>query len=211
MASSSSAVAGRAQAPRHKLFDDLQALLTGALLAGFGVLLFREAGLVPGGTVGLALLLHYVVKVDLSWTLLAANAPFYLLACLRMGREFTIKTLCAVGLLALFAWLLPMGLAIRSLAPPLAAVLGGLMCGMGMLVLFRHNASLGGFNVLVLYLQQRFGFSPGKTQMALDALIVSGGGLLVADLPRIGSSVLAVVTLNLVLAINHRPGRYLGA
>lgn len=47
--------------------------------------------------------------------------------------------------------------------------------------------------------------------MVLDALIVLGGGLLVADLARVGSSVLAVVTLNLVLAINHRPGRYLAA
>jgi uncharacterized membrane-anchored protein YitT (DUF2179 family) len=209
MALSSSTAGDLTRSPRHRLFDDLQALLTGALLAAFGVLLFRQAGLVPGGTVGLALLLHYGVEVELSWALLAANAPFYVLASLRMGREFTLKTLLAVGLLALFAWLLPMGVAIESLAPPLAAVLGGLLCGVGMLVLFRHKASLGGFNVLVLYLQQRFGWSPGKTQMGLDALIVLGGGLLVADLSRVGSSVLAVVTLNLVLAINHRPGRYL--
>lgn len=211
MALSSSAAGDLADAPRHRPFDDLQALLTGALLAALGVLLFRQAGLVPGGTVGLALLLHYSASVDLSWALLAVNAPFYLLACLRMGREFTIKTLAAVGLVAVFTWLLPMGLAIQSLAPPLAAVLGGLVCGMGMLVLFRHKASLGGFNVLVLYLQQKLGWSAGKTQLALDACIVLGGGQLVGDLSRVGSSVLAVVTLNLVIAVNHRPGRYLAA
>lgn len=66
-------------------------------------------------------------------------------------------------------------------------------------------------SLLVLYLQQKLGWSAGKTQMAFDAVIVLGGGLLVSDLSRVGSSVLAVVTLNLVLAVNHRPGRYLTA
>jgi uncharacterized membrane-anchored protein YitT (DUF2179 family) len=65
--------------------------------------------------------------------------------------------------------------------------------------------------VLVLYLQERLGWSPGKVQMALDGAIVLGGGLLVADAERIAASALAVVTLNLVLAVNHRPGRYLGS
>ena len=87
----------------------------------------------------------------------------------------------------------------------LAAVLGGLLCGVGMLILFRHGASLGGLNVLVLRLHDRFGWSTGKVQLALDALIVLAGGLLVADLPRVLASVLAVVVLNLVLAVNHRP------
>lgn len=77
-----------------------------------------------------------------------------------------------------------------------------------MLMLFGHRASLGGFNVLVLYLQERFGWRAGKVQMALDSLIVLGG-LVVADVPRVALSVLGAVVLNLTLAVNHRPGRYL--
>ena len=90
----------------------------------------------------------------------------------------------------------------------LAAILGGLLCGTGMLILFRHRASLGGLNVLVLYLQERFGWRAGKVQMVLDSLIVLGG-LVVADVPRVALSVLGAVVLNLTLAVNHRPGRYL--
>ena len=111
-------------------------------------------------------------------------------------------------LLSLFAWLLPVGLAFSHLSPPLAAVLGGLLCGAGMLILFRHHASLGGFNVLVLYLQDRFGWRAGKVQMALDSLIVLGG-LVVADPQRVALSVLGAGVLNLALTINHRPGRYM--
>ncbi len=193
---------------RHAAFEDLLALLTGTLLAALGLVLFQQAGLVTGGTVGLSLLLHYTAHVPLPIALLLVNAPFYGLACLRMGREFTLKTLLAVSLMSLFAWLLPQGLAVARIDPVVAAVLGGLLCGVAILVLFRHRASLGGLNVLALYLQERLGWSAGKVQMGLDALIVLGGGLLVADLPRVLASVLAVVVLNLVLAVNHRPGRY---
>lgn len=117
-------------------------------------------------------------------------------------------TFAAVALLSLMAHLLPLGLAFRHLSPVLAAVLGGLLCGAGMLILFRHRASLGGLNTLVLYLQDRFGWRAGKVQTLLDGLILLAA-LFVADLPRVALSVLGAVVLNLTLAINHRPGRYL--
>ena len=41
----------------HRGYEDLQALLTGSLVAAFGIVLLNEAGLLTGGTVGLALLL----------------------------------------------------------------------------------------------------------------------------------------------------------
>jgi hypothetical protein len=47
-------------------------------------------------------------------------------------------------------------------------------------------------------------------QMALDCLIVVGA-LAVADVQRVALSVLAAVVLNLTLAVNHKPGRYLAA
>ena len=77
-----------------------------------------------------------------------------------------------------------------------------------MLILFRHRASLGGLNVLVLYLQERLGWRAGKVQMAMDSLIVLGA-LWVTDEQRVALSVLGAVVLNLTLTINHRPGRYM--
>lgn len=194
---------------RHTPHEDIQALLTGTLFVALGIVMFNQAGLLTGGTAGLALLLHYATGVDFAPAFFLVNLPFYVLAWLRMGAAFTLKTFAAVGLLSLFAWLLPMGLAFRHLSPPLAAVLGGLLCGAGMLMLFRHRASLGGLNVVVLYLQERYGWRAGKVQMLLDSLIVLGGGLVVADAERVALSVLGAVVLNLTLAINHRPGRYM--
>jgi uncharacterized membrane-anchored protein YitT (DUF2179 family) len=76
-------------------------------------------------------------------------------------------------------------------------------------MLFRHGASLGGINVLALHLQARRGWSAGRVQMACDALIVATAFAWVEP-SRIALSVLGAVALNMVVAVNHKPGRYLG-
>jgi uncharacterized membrane-anchored protein YitT (DUF2179 family) len=90
-----------------------------------------------------------------------------------------------------------------------AGVMGGFLIGAGLLMLFRHKASLGGINILVLVLQERHGWRAGKVQMAIDCLIVLAAFTLVEPW-LIAVSVLGAVALNLVVAVNHRPGRYLG-
>ena len=187
--------------------DDFQGVLTGTLFAALGIHLLQHASLVAGGTVGVALVLHYLSGLDAGLSLFLVNLPFYALAWLRLGPVFTFKTMGAVALLAMASWWLPQGIAVQQVSGPLAAVLGGLLCGVGMLMLFRHGASLGGFNVLVLYLQDRLGWPAGRVQMALDAVVVLGGGLLVGDLRTLALSVLAVVAVNLALVFNHKPAR----
>jgi uncharacterized membrane-anchored protein YitT (DUF2179 family) len=194
--------------PRSSLQDDLQGLVTGTLFAALGVFLMQNAGLVPGGTVGIALLLHYGTGVNVGAALFLVNLPFYVLAWLRLGKAFTLRTALAVSLLSVLSWWLPKAITLQQIDGVLAAVLGGLLCGSGMLFLFRHGASLGGLNVLVLRLHDRFGWSTGKVQMALDAVIVIAGALWIGDLRRLALSVLAVGAINLVLVYNHRKGRY---
>lgn len=98
---------------------------------------------------------------------------------------------------------------IASIEPVFAAVLGGLLAGAGLLMLIRHQASLGGIGVLAIHLQKERGWRAGSLQMIADAFIV-GAALLVVEPDRIALSILGVLALNMVLAVNHRPGRYFG-
>jgi uncharacterized membrane-anchored protein YitT (DUF2179 family) len=193
---------------RHSLFDDAQALLTGTLFVGLGLLLFRHAGLVTGGTVGIAFLAHYATGWPFGALLFAVNLPFYALAWRRMGKRFTLKTLAAVSLLSFLSEAMPHWLALQSVAPWFAAMGGGLLVGAGFIILFRHRASLGGLNVLVLWLQERFGWRAGLVQMGMDALILLSA-LPWIDARRLGLSVLAAAAMNFALAVNHKPGRYI--
>lgn len=197
------------QAGRHTAFEDAQAIATGALFIALGLAMFARAGLLAGGTAGLAFLIHYATGWRFGAVFFVINLPFYFLALRAMGRAFTLKTFCAVAVLSLFTELMPQVVRFESLQPVYAGVMGGFLIGAGLLMLFRHNASLGGINILALYLQQRHGWRAGKVQMAIDAVIVFAAFKLVE--PRlIAISVLGAVALNLVVAVNHRPGRYLG-
>lgn len=193
---------------RHRWYEDLQALVVGTLFVALGVVMFGHARLLTGGTAGMAFLAHYTIDVSFSLAFFVINLPFYVLAWKRMGPAFTVKTFAAVALMSLFTYMLQHVMTIAVLPPLLATVLGGLLCGNGMLILFRHRASLGGLNVLVLYLQERFGWRAGKVQMGIDSLIVLGA-FWATDWQRVALSVLGAIVLNLSLAINHRPGRYM--
>ncbi len=182
-------------------------MLTGTLFVALGTLMFSQARLLTGGTAGLALLISYTTGWAFGPVFFCINVPFYLFAWKMMGGSFTLRTAAAVSLMSLIVGLLPLGLSFQHLSPTLAAVLGGLLMGTGLLVLFRHRASLGGINVVALYLQERWGWRAGRVQMAIDALIVLAA-FSVTDPGRVALSVLGAVLLNLTLAINHRPGRY---
>jgi len=203
-------MAGEAAAARqHSAFEDAQAIITGALFIALGVAMFAQAGLLAGGTAGLAFLIHYATGWRFGVVFFVINLPFYFLALRAMGWAFTLKTFCAIAALSLASELMPLVARFDFLQPLYAGVMGGFLIGAGLLMLFRHKASLGGINILVLYLQERHGWRAGKVQMAIDCLIVLAAFALVEPW-RIAISVLGAVALNLVVAVNHRPGRYLG-
>ena len=197
-----------AAAQRHRLYEDVQALLTGTLFVSIGLTLFQQAGLVTGGTVGLAFLAHYASGLPFGLLFFGINLPFYALAWRRMGARFTLKTFAAVALLTGLMGQLPQWLQLQAVQPLFAALGGGLLVGAGFIILFRHRASLGGLNVLVLWCQERFGWRAGWLQMGIDAAILLASWPWL-DLPRLALSVVAALAMNFALAVNHRPGRYM--
>ena len=194
---------------RHTLLEDAQAILVAPLFVAFAVLLFRQAGLLTGGTVGVAFLIHYASGWPMGAVVFAINLPFYIFAVRSMGWAFTIKTFICVSLLAVYTEVLPMLITLQSINPIFAAVMGGFLAGVGLLILIRHKASLGGLGVLAIHLQNTKGWRAGKVQMAADFVIV-GAALLIRDPLSVGLSIVGALALNLVIAVNHKAGRYMG-
>jgi uncharacterized membrane-anchored protein YitT (DUF2179 family) len=194
---------------RHPLWEDALALLMGTAMVALGIALYAHAGLLTGGTVGVAFLLKYLLGWSFGWAFFLINLPFYALAIWQMGWQFTLRTFCAVGLVSLLAELTPQWIAFAQLNVLYAALFGGFAMGLGLLMLFRHRASLGGVNILALFLQERFGLRAGKVQMGIDVAIVLAA-VFIVPLDKVALSIIGAVALNLVLAINHRAGRYMG-
>ncbi|KAA0012180.1 YitT family protein [Billgrantia pellis] len=193
----------------HRPHEDVMAMLVGTLFVALGVAFYTQALLLTGSTAGMAFLLQYATGWRFGAWFFLINMPFYYLAVKRMGWSFTLRTFVAIALVSLFSELTGKWVAFDSLNPLYASLMGGSLIGIGMLVLFRHRTSLGGINILALYLQGRYGLRAGYVQLGIDGLIMLAA-FLVLPPERVGLSVLGAVALNLIIALNHKPGRYMG-
>ena len=171
------------------------------------VLFFKTSGLLTGGTTGLAFLIHYLSGWHIGAVLFVINLPFYVFGYKAMGPTFTLKTFAAVGLLSGYVALLPRWIEIQNIHPLFATIIGGLLAGTGILILIRHGASLGGVTIMAIYLQKVRHWRAGLVQLALDAAILIGG-LWLLEPQKMLLSIVGAVALNMVIAVNHRTGRY---
>jgi uncharacterized membrane-anchored protein YitT (DUF2179 family) len=196
-------------APPHTRKENVLGLLTGVYVVSLGVYFIQTCGAVTGGTAGLSLLLSYATPLGFGWLFVLINLPAFVVAAWQKGVGFTVRSLvCVVGV-SLATRLQAEMLGLDSLDRTYGVVAGNLLAGAGLVILFRHGASLGGFNVFALLMQERLGLRAGYVQMALDVAVVLGA-FLVVDPDVVALSALGAVVLNIVLAFNHRPGRYLG-
>lgn len=196
-------------APPHTFLEDVLGLAIGVFLASLGLFLLHEVGAVTGGTAGLSLLLSYAMPIPFGVLFIVINLPFFALALHQKGWGFTARSLGTVVVVALVTPLHGRWLGVSFIDEVYAVVAGNVLAGMGLLALFRHGSSLGGFSALGFILQERFGWRAGYVQMSLDVLVVAGS-LTVVEPRVVLLSALGAVVLNLVLAFNHRPGRYMG-
>lgn len=173
-------------------------IILGCLITSGGILVLRHAQLVTGGVPGLALGISYLTGVPFFALFLLVNLPFYVLSVMRMGWKFTLSTLFAATIVAFLT-------AIDQFLPNIiipewaGAILGGVLVGFGLSYLFWNGASLGGVNILVLYLQRNYGFDPGKTTFIADSIVVLTGVYSVGILKGL-FSVLSVVILSSIIS-----------
>ncbi|MCA1405666.1 YitT family protein [Ensifer sp. IC3342] len=198
-----------APAERHRLYEDALAILTGTLVVSLGVVIYSKAVLLTGSTAGLALLLQYATGAGFWLVFSLINLPFYILAVRRLGWPFALRTFLAVSLVSLFSRLTAQWVEFARIDPVYAAVVGGGLMGMGLLVLFRHRTGLGGINIVAIYLQEKCGIRAGYFQLAIDLAILAGA-FFVLPPSNLVLSIVGASVVNMILAINHKPGRYVG-
>jgi uncharacterized membrane-anchored protein YitT (DUF2179 family) len=194
---------------RHTLAEDVYAILIGASLSAFGIVILHAAGLVTGGVAGLALTISYLTGIPVGTLFFVINLPFLVLAQRTMGWNFAIRSAITVALLSGLTWTIPHWSPMGTINPWFAAIFGGTVIGMGILSLARHKASVGGIGVLALYLHEKRGINAGKVQGTADTLIVLSA-FVVLDLRHLILSVLSAIALSAVLYTFHRKGRYTG-
>lgn len=182
---------------------DLQGLAFGIIMSSFGVVILQTSGFVTGQLAGLSMLLAHISPWGFGLIYCLISLPFCLLAWYKKGPPFTLRTAAAVIGISLLTPYMGNTLVIEYIPPLLGALLAGCCIGVGLIALFRHNASAGGFGVLALYIEERFGIKAGWLQMLFDAAIFTAAFFTI-DLYAAFYSCLCAMVVNLLIAWNFR-------
>jgi uncharacterized membrane-anchored protein YitT (DUF2179 family) len=194
---------------KHSAFEDTFGIFSGSILVAVGIVMLKDAQLLTGGVAGLALMISKSIDQPIGIIFLLLGIPFLLLALFKRGKIFTIRSILNLAFVAFLIEITPRIISFKPTNSIGTAILANMLLGVGMLVLFRHNSSLGGFNVIALIIQDTFKIQAGYVQFGLD-LIVLMVGLAHYSVTLVLVSLVGDLFLNLVLALNHRDDRYLG-
>jgi uncharacterized membrane-anchored protein YitT (DUF2179 family) len=191
----------------HTPLEDVQGLTIGCFLTSVGLVFLTQLGFLTGQTAGIALLIAYSMGWSFGLVFFLINLPFYVFAYIRLGLEFTLKSVFCVTAVSVLSDRLPRFIVFESLNPIIGTLVFGVIVGLGLLACFRHKGSLGGMGVLALVIQDSTGFKAGYTQILVD-LAIFAVAMFIFPASVVAYSLLGAVVLNGVIAFNHRRDRY---
>jgi len=152
---------------------DLIKTVIGCALFGLGFSLFLQPnGLNTGGITGLSMVLHELIKVG-SVGLISAliNLPLFIVGGVKVGRKFFFGSLLGMLLLSVFIDLFA-AIPAPQTEPIMGALYGGILCGLGLGLVFSCGYSTGGSDIIVRLLKKRFQYIPiGVINTVFDACV----------------------------------------
>ncbi len=162
---------------------DLVYTVVGTALVGFALSMFTVPNdIAPGGVSGLATALAYITPIRVSaWTLMM-NIPLMIAAWRKLGPRAIFFTLIATLLLSFFIEIGDRFLPKYSSDTLVASLMGGVVSGLGMGMLFIRGISTGGTDLLALILKKLLPNLPtGTLLLFVDATVVVIAALIFRD------------------------------
>ncbi len=176
-----------------------------AFALGFDLFLLPN-GLNSGGVSGLAMVLIRIIGFGSVGVVTALmNLPLFLIGGVKIGKKFFIGSLIGLVSSSLFMDLFTMLPAV-SVEPLLAALYGGVLCGLGLGMIYVIGASTGGSDIVVRLIKLRCQNVPiGAINMVFDASVAVLTGLVFRDVTKaLYSGVTIFVTGQIIDAVVYR-------
>lgn len=134
--------------------------------------------IVIGGLSGVGTLIYFATRglIPVAVSQYACNLLLLSIAFRVVGKTFVLRTIFGASVLSLAIGLLEgffMGLGHPIIADiSMSAILGGILCGTGVGIVFVHNGSSGGTDIVAAMVSKVSNVSIGRTMIYMDMLIV---------------------------------------
>lgn len=169
---------------RTQQYKDLFFIAFGILLYSFGYTAFvLPEKVVMGGVAGISALLFYWLKFPAGISIWVLNIAMLLIAFRALSRQFVVRTIIGVSIMSLFISLLQpvfqnFPLITTGEDKFMHVLIGGALAGAGLGLVFSHNGSTGGTDIIIALLNKYFRMSFGRAMQFIDITIISSSYLL---------------------------------
>lgn len=161
-----------------------------------------------GGVTGIGAVLYYATNLPVSVTFFSINAILLLIAIKTIGVKFSLRTIYGVGILTLYFSIIPeapLGTFVGKEENFMACVLGGILSGVGIGIVFLNNGSSGGTDIIAKVVNKYRNVTLGRILLYCDVLIISSSYFLESGSVEgivYGLTAMAITTLTVDMVIN---------
>ena len=182
-------------------------IIAGCVVFALGFDLFLAPhDLNAGGISGLAqIIVHVVGFGSVGTATMLMNLPLFAVGGMRIGRKFFVGSLVGMIVSSLALDLLTR-IPVPATEPLLAALYGGVICGLGLGVVFSTGASTGGSDIIVRLLKLKYQHVPiGTINIIFDLCVATLTGIAFWDIgSALYSGVAIFVTGQVIDAVVYR-------
>ena len=161
-----------------------------------------------GGVSGISAIIYYATGIEMQVSYFVINAASLLVALKILGPKFSIKTIYAIFALTFLLWLAQELVKDEAGNLPkllgegqdfMACVIGASILGFSMGLIFTHNGSTGGTDILAAIVNKYRDVSFGKMIMLCDIVIISSCYLIFHDWRRVVFGFTTLIFLTFVI------------
>ena len=189
---------------------DLFLMASGLLIFAVGFSFFiLPYQMTTGGVSGIGALIYYVTKFPPSYTYFLINVALLLFALKILGLKYTVKTLLATAMLSIF---IDLGQRLVPIDPLtgemyklvgeqkfMATVLGGLIEGLGLGLVFQSGGSTGGSDIVASIINKHKPISLGRALLMVDIFIVGANWFVIRDMETLVMSYcMLFISINMI-------------
>lgn len=138
---------------------------------------------VMGGVSGLSALIYYATNIPAGISIFVLNITLLVIAFSALTKQFVVRTIIGVLLISLFIGALqPFFQAYPIITAGedkfMHVLIGGMLSGAGLGIVFSHNGSTGGTDIITVLLTKHFNLSFGRAMQFIDCTIICSSYLL---------------------------------
>ncbi len=138
---------------------------------------------VMGGVSGLSALIYYATNIPAGISIFVLNITLLIIAFSALTKQFVVRTIIGVILLSMFIGALqPFFQAYPIITAGedkfMHVLIGGMLGGAGLGIVFSHNGSTGGTDIITVLLTKHFNLSFGRAMQFIDCTIICSSYLL---------------------------------